>query len=105
MSRIPKIPHPPQRSPYGQSGEGDVHVPSASFSEAAGDEASPPFSPSPAPPATSSPPRRREISAMAAARPLTSGAGAARAAPSPSLPDNHRFQLTFLRDPDSSDLH
>lgn len=49
MSRIPKIPHPPERSPNGQPGEGDVHVPSAPFSEAAGDEASPPLSPSPAP--------------------------------------------------------
>ena len=104
MSRIPKIPHPPQRSPNSQSG-GDVHVLSASFSEAAGDEASPP--------SARPPPRPRPAPHPGAGRsllwpprgPLTSGAGAARAAPSPSLPDNHRFQLTFLRDPDSSDLH
>ena len=33
----PEIPHPPERSPNGQPGEGDVPVPSASFSEVAGD--------------------------------------------------------------------
>ena len=107
MSRIPKIPHPPQRSPKESVRRRRRARPLRLFLWGRGRRSLAPFQPGPPPP------RPRPAPHPGAGRsllwpprgPLTSGAGAARAAPSPSLPDNHRFQLTFLRDPDSSDLH
>lgn len=77
--------------------ERDQHISSAPFSLAAGEKASPPFnlpaSPLPTPPQGDLtlpwPPRG----------PSTSGAGASKAAPSPSPSDIHSFQPTFLTRP------